>query len=57
MVVHSINKKTRVSTDNVNLVKDINGLRSLFNESKLEYYNMLVNMETDDLIKRAHMKR
>lgn len=57
MVVHSINKKTRVSTDNINLVKDINGLRSLFNESKLEYYNMLVNMETDDLIKRAHMKR
>lgn len=49
-----ITGKISISKDIVNLIEDINCLRSLFKDSTIEYCNGLVNREVDGLVKRSH---
>lgn len=50
--MNSINGKIHDPKDIENLVEDINFLRPLFKESRIDYCNWLNNMEADGLAKK-----
>lgn len=45
----------RCSKDIINLVEDIRCLLTQFNDSNLEYYNNIINIDVDALTKKAHL--
>lgn len=53
LVVNLISGKIHVLIDIINLVEDVNCLRTFFKENRIEYYNTLVNRDTDDLAKKG----
>lgn len=55
LLVNAINKKIKVSKDNINLVEEIKYLLFRFSENKLEYYNRVINRDADVLVKMVHL--
>lgn len=55
LLVNAINKKIKVSKDNINLVEEIKYLLFRFSENKLEYYNRVINRDADVLVKIVHL--
>lgn len=55
MVISGVNGNIGIRKDIIKLVKDIKYLLTRFIENRLEYCNMILNMDVDVLVKIAHL--
>lgn len=55
LIMNSSDENIHILIEIINLLKDVNCLRSFFNKNKIEYCNRFLNREIDDLIKRTHL--